>query len=154
MSDARWLDVDSDAASAVQHFASAVRIYREPGIQADNADGYMRRMAFMHAMFAGHTSLERALLRILDLHGEEAPSGQQWHADLIRRAGRSLGSRPPILPASLTKAADRTRRFRHVAAHTYDTFDAADADPAVRAAATLAAEFTNALAAYRGTLDP
>lgn len=114
----------------------------------------MRRMAFMHAMFAGHTSLERALLRVLDLHGEEAPSGRQLHADLINRAGRSLGGRPPILPAPLVKAADRTRRFRHVAAHTYDTFDPADADPAVRAAEELATKLKNALATYRGAMDP
>lgn len=154
MSDARWLEIGSDAASAVQHFSHAARIHREPGMQADNADGYMRRMAFLHAMFAGHTSLERALLRILDLHGEEAPSGRQWHADLITRAGRAVGGRPAILPEALAKAADRTRRFRHVAAHTYDTFDAADADPAVQAAESLASGLGNALATYRGTLDP
>jgi hypothetical protein len=154
MSDERWQDVDADIVAAIHHFASAVRIYGEPGIHDDTDDGYMRRMAFMHAMFAAHTSAEKALLRILDIHGEEAPSGRQWHADLVQRAGRPSGDRPAVLPGALTHALDRTRKFRHVAAHAYDTFDPDDADPAVRAAEKVASGLAAAIAAYRQTLDP
>ena len=154
MSDARWQDIESDVASAVEHFSSAIRIYREPGLHAVTPDGYMRRMAFMHAMYAGHTSMERALLRILEVQGEEAPSGRQWHADLIARVGSAVAGRPAVLGAALVKAADRTRKFRHVAAHTYDNFDPDDADPAVRAAETLMAGLAAAFSAYRQAIDP
>ena len=154
MSDARWQDIESDVASSVAHFSSAIRIYREPGLHADSPDGYMRRMAFMHAMYAGHTSMERALLRILELQGEEAPSGRQWLADLVARVGSNVGDRPAVLSVTLVKAADRTRKFRHVTAHTYDNFDPDDADPAVRAAEKLAAGLSAAFAAYRAAIDP
>ncbi|MBV9248596.1 MAG: hypothetical protein JO227_05040, partial [Acetobacteraceae bacterium] len=123
MSDARWAEIEADATAAADHFFRAAQIYREPGLHAQNLDGYMRRMAFMHAIQAGHTSLERALIRVLELQGEEAPSGRQWHADLISRAGRRGESRPAILPPELVRAADRTRKFRHVATDAYDTFD-------------------------------
>jgi hypothetical protein len=154
MSDARWQDIESDVASSVDHFANAIRIYREPGLHADSQDGYMRRMAFMHAMYAGHTSMERALLRILEIQGEEAPSGRQWHADLIARVGANVGGRPAVLSSALVKAADRTRKFHHVTAHTYDNFDPDDADPAVRAAEKLVAGLRAAFAAYRAAIDP
>jgi hypothetical protein len=82
----------------VDHFSRAVQIYRAPGLHDDNMDGYVRRMAFMHAMLAGHTSLEQALLRILQIQGEEAPSGGQWHADLIQRAGRATSPHFSVRP--------------------------------------------------------
>jgi len=105
VSDARWADIDVDAAAAVDHFSRAIQIHQEPGLHDDSMDGYIRRMAFMHAMLAGHTSLERVLLRILQVQGEAAPSGSQWHADLIQRAGRATDSRPAILSAALVRAA-------------------------------------------------
>jgi hypothetical protein len=114
----------------------------------------MRRMAFMHAMYAGRTSMERALLRIREIQGEEAPSGRQWHPDLIARVGANVGGRPPILSSALVKAAGRTRKFRHVTAHTYDDFDPDDADPAVRAAEKLVAGLRAAFAAYLAVIDP
>ena len=78
-------------------------------------------------MLAGHTSLEKALLRILEIQREEAPVDRQWHADLIQRARRAADNRPVILPAILAHAADRTRKFRHVAVRAYDNFDPDDA---------------------------
>ena len=154
MSDGRWSDIEADIPAAVDHFSRAIQIYRGPGLHDDSMDGYMRRMAFMHAMLAGHTSLESALLRILQIQGEEAPSGGQWHADLIQRAGRATGNRPAILPAVLARATDRTRKFRHVAVRAYDTFDPDDAEPAVRAAEKVAAGLAAAIAAYRQAVDP
>jgi hypothetical protein len=154
MSDARWSDIDTDTTAAVTHFSRAIQIYGEAGLRDDTMDGYMRRMAFMHAMHAGHTSLERVLLRIIEMQGEEAPSGRQWHADPIKRAARATNERPAILPQGLVPAVDRTRRFRHFAAHAYDTFEPDDADPAVRAADRVATEFAAAIAAYRQVIDP
>jgi hypothetical protein len=154
MSDARWSDIGTDTTAVVNHFTRAIQIYHDPGLRDDTMDGYMRRMAFMHAMHAAHTSLERVLLRIIEMQGEEAPTGRQWHADLINRAARATNERPAILPPGLVPATDRTRRFRHFAAHAYDTFEPDDADPAVRAAEKIAGEFAAAIAAYRQVIDP
>jgi hypothetical protein len=87
--------------------------------------------------------------------GEERPSGERWHADLIRRAAMdSPGIRPPILGTALVAAADETRRFRNVATRAYDSFEPAASTGAVEAARTLAAELTGGLAAFRSVLDP
>ncbi len=108
----------------------------------------------MHAMQSGHTSLEAALSRILDLLGEEMPSGRDWHADLIRRAARPMADRPEILPPVVAEAASETRRFRHVAMRSYGTFDPALAQPAVAAARLLAAGLANAVILFRKRVDP
>jgi len=132
MSDARWFEVDQDVAAAAGHLARSVELYDAGGFAGDDLDAYRARMAFMHAMQSGHTSLESALLRILDLLAEEAPSGRDWHADLIQRASRPIPGRPAILPASVAQAANETRRFRHVAMRNYGSFDPGLARPAVR----------------------
>ncbi|HEY6430458.1 MAG TPA: hypothetical protein VIZ17_00620 [Acetobacteraceae bacterium] len=154
MSDARWFDIDADIDSAVTHLTRAAELFRTRDMNGDELDAYMARMAFMHAVMAGHTSLENALTRILRLLGEEAPSGETWHADLIRRVSRASGDRPPILDADLSRAADRTRRFRHVAARGYDSFDPEEAAPAVSAAELLAARVPDAIARLRAAIDP
>jgi hypothetical protein len=104
-------------------------------------------------MQAGHTSLESALLRILDMRGEQRPAGEAWHADLIRRVSRPTGIRPAVLPADLAKAADRTRRFRHVAVRTYDQFEPEEAAGAVSAAGRLADGLEDAIARFRAATD-
>jgi hypothetical protein len=151
MSDTRWLEIDDAAASAVRHFSGAGSIF--PGL-ATAEDRYVAEMAFLHAMLAGHTSLESALLRILELLGEQAPTGPRWHADLIARATRPLDDRPAILTGDAADAAEETRRFRGVAAHAYDNFDEARAARAVEAAARLAAGLTTEIARFRQAIDP
>lgn len=154
MSDARWTEVDEDMAAAAGHLARSVELFAAGGFAGEELDAYRARMAFMHAMQSGHTSLEAALLRILDLLGEEAPSGRDWHADLIRRAARSLAGRPAILAPAVADAANETRRFRHVAMRSYGTFDPSLAQPAVAAAGLLAASLADAAAAFRRQVDP
>lgn len=154
MSDARWFDIDADIDSAATHFTRAAELFRTHGMNGDALDAYMARMAFMHAVMTGHTSLENALNRILKLLGEEPPSGETWRADLIRRVSRASDARPPILDAELSRAADRTRRFRHVAARGYDSFDPEEAAPAVSAAELLAARVPDAIARLRAAIDP
>ncbi|HSU07000.1 MAG TPA: hypothetical protein VLI93_15655 [Acetobacteraceae bacterium] len=111
-------------------------------------------MAFMHAVMAGHTSLETGLNRVLTLLNEETPSGGTWHADLIRRVSSATGNRPPILDAELSRAADRTRRFRHVAARGYDSFDPEEAAPAVGVAELLGNRLPAAIARFHAAIDP
>ncbi len=154
MSDARWFEADADIAAAVTHLARSAELYDAGGFAGDGLDAYRAQMAFMHAMQSGHTSLESALVRILDLLGEEAPTGRDWHADLIRRAGSPMQGRPAMLPAPVAQAANETRRFRHVAMRNYGGFDPGLARPAVDAARLLAGSLPASVAAFRAAVDP
>jgi hypothetical protein len=153
MNQGRWIEVQRDIEASVQHFAGAARLFADPDLRAGGWEGYKTRMSLMHAMQAGHTSLEAALLRILDIHDEARPTGEFWHTDLIRRVARPVGDRPAVLTADLFQAADRTRRFRHVAVRTYDFFDPDEAQEAIAAAALLAKTLTATIAAFRTAVD-
>src|SRR5712692_4731522 len=102
MSDARLIDIETDFAAASEHFAAAVALYELGGFAEPGLDGYRARIAFMHAMLAAHTSLESGIIRILEMVGEEKPTGEHWHADLVRRAGLERpGVRPAVLDPEL-----------------------------------------------------
>lgn len=155
MADARWIDVDNAAREAVGHFASAVAIYGEGGFSAPGLAGYKAAMAFMHAMQSGHTSMESALCRILDILGEERPTGTAWHDDLIRRVrSERAGSRPPILAQGAADHADETRRFRHLAMRTYGSFKASEARKTVVAAKALSRDLLAEIERFRNAIDP
>ncbi len=153
MSGERWIEVDRDIAAACRHFAAAVAIHSEDDLMAEGMAGYKTQMSLMHAMQAGHTSLENALLRVLDLIGEEPPQDRTWHADLIRRVGMEVPGRPAVLPPEIAAAADETRRFRNVAVRAYDDFVEDRARPAVAAAAVLAERLGPTIAAFRRIID-
>jgi hypothetical protein len=153
VSETRWIEIDRDATSAVTHFSRAVHIADDPAFRADDLASYTVQMAFMHAMQSGHTSLENALTRILRLLGEELPSGESWHADLIQRVALTLTDRPAILPPDLAEAADETRQFRNRAVRAYDNFKPDRASPAIQAATTLAAGLIAAVTAFRQMID-
>jgi hypothetical protein len=154
MSDARWIEIEAAVAAAVRHFSGAIEIFaRLPNIDRD-ADKYSFEMGFMHAMQSGQTSMEVALLRILDLWGEEAPTGPRRHADLMARVSRAVGMRPAIVGAEAAKAASETRQFRSIAAHAYDSFDRSRAVPAVESAAVLAALLPIEISRFRQAIDP
>ncbi len=154
MSDARWFEIEQDVRAAVNHFGRATELFRKGGFDQENLDGYTARMAFMHAMQSGHTSMESAFLRILVLIGEERPQGQDWHADLIRRVSHALPDRPAIIGQHVANAADETRRFWHIATRGYDMFSPTRASPAARAAAHLTKALPGAIIAFRATIDP
>jgi hypothetical protein len=154
MSDARWIEIERDAAAAAGHFARAAALNDLGGFEAPGLDGYRAQMAFLHAMQSGHTSLENCLLRILEMLGEEAPTGSNWHADLIQRVSAARpDARPAVLTGAVATAADETRRFRAVATRGYDNFDPGRSAPAVAAARVLAQELPGALTLFRNSLD-
>ncbi len=111
-------------------------------------------MAFMPAVKSGHTSLKSALLRILDLLGEHAPSSHDWHADLIQRASRPIQGCPAILPASVARAANEIRRFRHVAMRNYGSFKPGLVHPAMQAARLLADGLPDPSATFHQSVEP
>ena len=154
MSDARWIEIDHAVASAVKNFSQGVTFARHADFAADSLIGSAMRMGCMHAIMAGHTSLENALLRILDLQQEAPPSGESWRADLVARAGRPVAARPAILPPVLSSAADETRRFRNRAVRSYDTFEPDRAAPAIDAAERLAEDLPAVITRFRSIIDP
>lgn len=112
-------------------------------------------MALMHAVQSAHTSLESALIRILEMLGEERPIGDNWHSDLIKRVAVALPSkRPAVLSAELARSADETRRFRHRATHTYDDFQVPHATPTIEAAELLANGLVAEILAFKNVIDP
>ncbi len=154
MSDGRWFEIDAAVATARRHFGGAVLIYQKVPDARTSDDRYLVEMAFMHAMQAGHTSLEVALLRILEICSEDAPSGASWQADLIRRAASPVEKRPVVLSNEAAQAADATRRFRSVAAEAYDEFDHTQAAKAVASAARLIDLLPSEIARFRQAIDP
>ncbi len=154
MSDARWLDIEAAVASSIEHFSRAVEIFGRGNMQGMDTDAYLARMGFMHAMQAAHTSLEASLLRILDVVGEEHPTGQHWHADLVHRVSRPTEARPALVPADLAHAIDETRRFRNIAMRAYESFEQDRAKPAVAAASIIVADLPGAISRFRAAIDP
>lgn len=154
MSDDRWIEVEDDFANSAGHFERAVQLFHRGGFDVDNLDGYAAGMAFMHSMQAGHTSLENGLKRILTILGEDLPSGDAWHSDLIKRVARTTGKRPAILGKVTSQFADETRRFRNVAIRSYDNFKPQNAAPSVVAAEALSQRILPELRRFQQVMDP
>jgi hypothetical protein len=158
MSDARWIEVEDDIESACRHFGNAAMLYDQGGFDVADLSGYKSRMALLHAMQAGHTSLEAALKRVLEILGEDSPAGDYSHADLIKRAARAITApglaRPAILSDDIARAADESRQFRHRATHDYDNFVPALAVPSIEAARVLSAGLKRTIQKFRDVIDP
>jgi hypothetical protein len=154
MRDARWFDVEEDLKSTVGHFSRSVQIFEQGGFEGDGLPAYVARMALMQSMQAGYTSLESALERVLEMIGEEKPTGANYHADLLRRVSREMpGNRPAIIDGELAAAADEARRFRHVARKSYDGFHVEGAASAIRAAGVIRDRIAPAIDAFRRRIE-
>jgi hypothetical protein len=154
MRDARWLEIFDDMSWAVAHFSRALELHAAGGFEGDSLEAYKSKMALMQAMQAGHTSLESGLERILELFGEEKPTGSQYHADLVRRIARDRpGIRPSIIAGELAEAIDETRRFRHVVRKNYNNFRVAEATRALQAAALLRDRLVDTIQAFARAVD-
>jgi hypothetical protein len=151
--DDRWIEIEDDFTSSSHHFASAVELFMRGGFDVPSLAGYSAGMAFMHAMQAGHTSLQNGLKRILSLLDEDLPAGESWPADLIRRVSRSTQKRPAILSTAISDFADETRRFRNIAVRSYDSFLPQYADSAVVAAENLSLKVLSELKAIQSIVD-
>ncbi len=167
MTDARWNDVEDDIGRAAGHFRMAARLFDAGGFLKDPKDAfpdaldieaYKAKMAVLHAVQSGHTSLEAALKRILSILGEDAPSGESSHFDLLKRAAKPITDagleRPEILDGEVFEDADETRRFRHRAAHDYDNFDPAKATTAIDACRRLSTTLKPCIDRFREAVDP
>ncbi len=157
MTDARWLDVESDVAAAVRHFQNACDLHDAGGFNAEGLDGYRAQMALMHSLQSAHTSAEAALKRLMHLLDEETPQGEDWHYRLIERLRNAVSGdheRPAVLPDTVAKDLHETRAFRHRATHSYGEFDVSRAGPSLAAAKRLVASFPDAIEAFKRIIDP
>lgn len=157
MTDARWLDVDSDVEAAVRHFRNSCALHGAGGFDDSGLDGYRSQMAVMHAMQSAHSSAEAALTRILRLLGEEVPQGPDWHRMLIERLRHPVAgqqARPALLPDDVAADLHETRRFRHMVTHSYGDFDVGRAAPSIAAAERLARSLPEAVRSFRTRIDP
>jgi hypothetical protein len=153
MDDDHWLEIEDDFNAASQHFAMAVQLFRRGGFSVEGIDGYAARMALMHSMQAGHTSLENGLKRILVILGEDMPIGERWQSDLIKRVSRNTQKHPAILSKGTSDFADETRRFRNVAVRNYDSFMPQHADASVSAAENWSSRLLPELMAFKAIID-
>jgi len=95
------------------------------------------------------------MVRIMTMVHEDVPQGEQWHADVVRRMSLAIdGKRPALLGSALLPAVNETRKFRHVATHTYDDFNWTDAKRPVEAARVIAASLADVLREFQQRLDP
>lgn len=157
MTDARWLDIESDFNAAVVHFHNSCAPYEAGGFEAEGLHGYRAQMALMHSMQSGHTSAEAGMLRLLRLLGEEIPQGEDWHYKLIERLRRKTtgeNERPAFLSDGAAKDLHETRAFRHRVSHGYGDFDAKRASPSIEAAGRLADSLPAAIETFKRLIDP
>ncbi|WP_375457664.1 nucleotidyltransferase family protein [uncultured Enterovirga sp.] len=152
--DARWIDVRQDCEAAARHFRSGARVFDAGSLTSP--DDLDRVMTLLHYMQSGHTALESALVRVLEILDEAPPAGSHWHARLITRCATPIpGSRGAILPSNLAADAQDTRAFRHLAMHVYDlTFQPEKATRAIEAGLRLAEAFPARIEAFAREVDP
>jgi hypothetical protein len=155
MSDKRWLKVDEMIASALRHFGSGVSFFRVGNFEGETFEAYRDRMAFLHMMEAGYTSLEAGFERIMELIGEAKPSGSDYHAKILERVALPYpGKRAAIVEDdALLRALDEARRFRHVARRRYDDVEVARVEPAVTAAEVICQGFRAVIEAFKAKVD-
>ena len=158
MRDARWRDVLQSARSAARYFGAASRILRRDNFDDRTDAGYDNVMAFFHSMQSGHTAVEDALLRVMRIIGEEEPTGDSWHADLISRCAAETVDRPTIISQELAKAMQETRGFRHRATHATVRFDIAfskeRSQRATAAGELIAKSLEPEIVAFANIVDP
>jgi uncharacterized protein YutE (UPF0331/DUF86 family) len=152
MSDDRWLKVDETVASALRHFGNSVKLFEVGNFEGEEFETYRDRMAFLHMMEAGYTSLEACLERIMTLFGEIIPTGSDSHAAILASIAAPVsGRRAAIVEkgGDLSEAMDEARRFRHVARHRYDDIEVDRVEPAKKAAETICQEFGASIEAFK-----
>lgn len=159
MTDARWDDVFAHAKDAAGYFDGAVRLWGMIDVASEDRFARLRdEMALMHFMQCGHTSVEAALVSILEILDEQPPAkNDTWHVDLLNRIGREMSgqhARPAIVGADMLADLQETRRFRHMATRSYGRFDIARAEPSMAAARRVGEDLERLLRDFQVRMDP
>ena len=75
MTSARWHGVRDELGAGIAHLENACRLFDAFGMDGEDLRAYANRMALLHAMQAGSTSVETGLDRVFHLLGEDRPQG-------------------------------------------------------------------------------
>ena len=111
----------------------------------------------MHAMQAGHTSAETALVRVLRILSDDPPTGEDWHKKVFERLAKVNGAdhaRPALLSSTVAADLEETRRFRNRAMRSYGGFNAQRAVPSLQAAERLSTSLAPDIATFKALVDP
>lgn len=150
-----YLEVRANIQSAVRHFDMSKKLFDRKGFDVDSAEGYIARMAIMHSMQAGYTSLESGIKRILNILDEALPYGDEWHSDLLKRSAMIIkNSRPAIISKETYKFVDEARRFRYAAVNNYDDFVPFKSEKAIEAADKLSKVLISEVDNFIKIIDP
>jgi uncharacterized protein YutE (UPF0331/DUF86 family) len=144
----RWIEVRTYTESALLHFGKAVEIQSGRNSAITENALYTIDMATMHAMQVGYTSLENSFLKILELFGEDPPTGKNWHKELLGRVCMDVDIRPALVNRELRLTVEELRSFRHVASHAYDHLDLEKLTLALRAASVFVEHYPPVLHAF------
>lgn len=150
-----WVLIDIDLQDACEHFSKSIALFNKRGFENPGIDGYEAKMALMHSMQCGHTSLENGLLKILRLLDEPFVKEERWHHDLIVQCSTDTADRGTILEEDLAEHAQVTRGFRNLATRRYQKrFDSGLAQLAVQSGEILSQRLPACLDAFKLRIDP
>ncbi|MBM4141000.1 MAG: hypothetical protein FJ242_05835 [Nitrospira sp.] len=79
---------------------------------------YVESLAInLHSFYEG---IETIFEKVMDFTGEEKPSGQEWHREVIERMTLPIKRlRPEVISVDTAKKLDSYRTFRHKIRHIY-----------------------------------
>ena len=85
---------------------------------SDDFSAYIESLALnLHSFYEG---IESIFDKVLELTGEEKPSGHEWHLELIERMAMPIRQlRPEVISYQTVKNLDIYRAFRHKVRHIY-----------------------------------
>lgn len=85
---------------------------------AEDFSAYVESLAInLHSFYEG---IETVFEKVIDLTGEEKPSGHEWHMELLERMTIPIKRlRPEVISDETAKKLDTYRAFRHKVRHIY-----------------------------------
>ena len=96
----------------------ALQIWPKAKIAAADQDIYLSAIALnLHGFYSGLERLFELIARHID---RTAPTGENWHRDLLQQIARDVPNvRPAVLDSDSALALDEFRRFRHLVRNIY-----------------------------------
>lgn len=152
--DASWENVRVDFESAVKHLAMSGNLFNLGGFDDNGLEGYTSRMALLHSLQVGYTSLERGLRNVLNILGEGLDPFIT-DKELLKISSKEIkDQRPAILSAEAYQLAEKVRIFRRIAVRTDDNFVPKKYKKLITSAVHLSTILIEELSAFIEQIDP
>ena len=153
---ALWADVKRDLEAAKQSLllaAERAETLKSRGNKMKPDVRFDRELAVGKLLHDCYGAMEAAMQRLVDAIDGGRPTGEDYHAQLIVRAGSVI---PDLRPAMISKATAKDlqalRGFRHAVRHAYGEFDYDRAAPNVPIARRAVASFQKDITAFAKAL--